>query len=453
MPRSAGALLMILFGFVLMSLALLRFQTNGSVIPLLALSALLLGAIVIINPTIGVYATLFAAGFVRLTVSTGTQTPVVASLGCAGVVCAGWLIHQILHRKPIVQPPAVIAFPALGIMGFMTFALFWGRATLDPRIFYYNAFLRVQLSELGLVIITCTLILVGADVFARPLARHVLLGVLVFIGLLHQVLSVFIHNVPVLGVGGLFGMWFVAITWSHALVNKSLPRAVRALLGLAAIIFIVDQFIFQRSWVSGWLPVVVVFVAITTLVRPRIGLASLALIVGYFFVFSNQASLIWQSEESQGSAAGNFGRVELWRRNLQTLGNDVILGTGPVTYALYYMTFEPTEAMSTHNNYIDILDESGVPGLASLLGLLGGLMLVGRRLRRQALKPSDQALTLTVMGGVAGVAVAMLFGDWVIPFVYNQTLAGFDHAVYTWLMFGALAGLAVQMRRTNHSHA
>jgi hypothetical protein len=33
-----------------------------------------------------------------------------------------------------------------------------------------------------------------------------------------------------------------------------------------------------------------------------------------------------------------------------------------------------------------------------------------------------------------------------IPFVYNQTIAGFDHAVYSWLMLAMLCGLIAQVR-------
>ena len=42
--------------------------------------------------------------------------------------------------------------------------------------------------------------------------------------------------------------------------------------------------------------------------------------------------------------------------------------------------------------------------------------------------------------------VGMALGDWVLPFVYNQTIAGFDHSAYTWLMLGAFCGLVAQHR-------
>jgi hypothetical protein len=54
-----------------------------------------------------------------------------------------------------------------------------------------------------------------------------------------------------------------------------------------------------------------------------------------------------------------------------------------------------------------------------------------------------------VLGGLAGAVVAMLLGDWVIPFVYNQTIAGFRYTLYTWLFLGALMSMyAMRQRRS-----
>jgi hypothetical protein len=35
----------------------------------------------------------------------------------------------------------------------------------------------------------------------------------------------------------------------------------------------------------------------------------------------------------------------------------------------------------------------------------------------------------------------MALGDWVIPFVYNQTIAGFDYTIESWLGIGMLVAL------------
>jgi hypothetical protein len=433
------------------ALVLLRFQTHGGLLQMMVVSALALGILVVVHPTIGVYATLFAAVFVRMTVSTGTDTPIVASIGCAAALCAGWAIHQVLNRRRLIMLPRAVAIPAMGLMAFMVFALFWGRVTLDPRISYYSAFFRVQLAALALVIISVALLFVGADIFQRREVRYVVAGTIVIVGLLYLPFRVVNHSIPVLEVGGLFGMWFTAIAWSQALINQRLPMALRVILGIATGAYFVNQFFFLSSWVSGWLPIGIALVTITTIARPRLGVICIVLIVASCFIFSSHMNAIVQSEESEGSASGQFGRAELWQRNIHILGDTVVMGTGPVTYALYYVTFDPDQAMSTHNNYLDILDEAGIGGILSMFGLLGALFFIGHRTVPKLEDPADRAIAIGILGGVLGATGAMFFGDWVIPFVYNQTIAGFDHSVYTWFMFAVLCGLAVQVRKTELS--
>jgi hypothetical protein len=54
-----------------------------------------------------------------------------------------------------------------------------------------------------------------------------------------------------------------------------------------------------------------------------------------------------------------------------------------------------------------------------------------------------------------GLIVAMAMGDWFIPFVYNQTIAGFRFTVHSWVFLGFLASLAITrpelIRATSHS--
>ncbi len=46
----------------------------------------------------------------------------------------------------------------------------------------------------------------------------------------------------------------------------------------------------------------------------------------------------------------------------------------------------------------------------------------------------------TFAGSIACIAI-MAFGDWLVPFAYTQTIAGYNYTVYSWLFFGALLAL------------
>ena len=104
--------------------------------------------------------------------------------------------------------------------------------------------------------------------------------------------------------------------------------------------------------------------------------------------------------------------------------------------------------MSTHSNYVDTLAQFGIPGSIGLLGLLGSLSVAGVGALRRLDDERDRVACAVALAGLPALAVAMTLGDWLIPFVYNQTIAGFDHSVYSWLMLAMLTGLIAQARAT-----
>jgi len=64
--------------------------------------------------------------------------------------------------------------------------------------------------------------------------------------------------------------------------------------------------------------------------------------------------------------------------------------------------------------------------------------LLGRTKRRFDF---TQAFGVGAAAGLLGVIVATGLGDWLLPFVYTQTIAGFDYAVYSWILLGAMVSL------------
>jgi hypothetical protein len=251
----------------------------------------------------------------------------------------------------------------------------------------------------------------------------------------------------VVNTAGIFGLWFVAICWAHAVTNRRLPDIVRALLGALAIGWLAMAMIRETAWVSGWLPALIACIAVTIAARPRLGLV-LALIGVLIVAFYNSLFYVMlvTQQEQDGSLGGEFGRLQLWQRNLEVIHGHLLFGTGPAGYALYYMTFVPDRAMSTHSNYVDTLAQYGVAGLLGLVTLLFGLWMLSHRVLPNVTDGFDRATCTAVCGAIPGVAVSLWLGDWLIPFIYNQTIAGFDHSVYSWLMFAMVGGLYMQLK-------
>jgi O-antigen ligase len=145
------------------------------------------------------------------------------------------------------------------------------------------------------------------------------------------------------------------------------------------------------------------------------------------------------AEVTGANAEGNFLRLELWRQSLDVTASQPLLGTGVAGYAIYYMTFFPERALSSHSTYLDVISQTGLVGSIFFVWLLVAMFRIGLLARRRWPSGFAAGFVNGVLAGMVGVLVAMALGDWLIPFVYNQTIAGFRYTVHSWLLFGALA--------------
>jgi O-antigen ligase len=104
------------------------------------------------------------------------------------------------------------------------------------------------------------------------------------------------------------------------------------------------------------------------------------------------------------------------------------------------MSYFPTEAMATHNNYLDILAQTGILGLGLCMWFFFALIWLGYKLccRLRGRGDFPEGLANAALAGTVGAVFAMVIGDWVFPFAYTQTIAGFDYTVYSWLFMGAI---------------
>jgi hypothetical protein len=454
LPRSIRRELYPLAGAGIAAIALVVYelQLRGILLLLLAACIMALGTLVLIRPALGLAGVLACAAVVRIKVGTGTDSPLVASLVAAVGLLAAWSAHRALHGQPLLLLPRwVMRFGVLLACATIV-SLMWGRITLDPRIEAPPNFIRVQIAAAGLVCVSVGLLYVGADLLRGRSARDALMITYIVIGFVALPFRLLSSAPPALNSAGLFGVWFVALCWGNALGNRRAPMWLRGLLAAGAFMWLGMAVFVEGDWVSGWIPAVVGFLSVTVFLRPRTGvllvIACVVLVAAYNSVFY---SMLVTQQESDGSLGGEFGRVQLWKRNLAVIEGRYYLGTGPAGYALYYVTFVPDKAMSTHSNYVDTLAQFGIPGVIGLLGLLSSLWISGIRALRRLTDERDQVACAVVLGGLPALGVAMWLGDWLIPFVYNQTIAGFDHSVYSWLMLAMLCGLIAQVHAQVHA--
>jgi hypothetical protein len=98
-------------------------------------------------------------------------------------------------------------------------------------------------------------------------------------------------------------------------------------------------------------------------------------------------------------------------------------------------------SFNSHNNYVDIVAQTGLLGLVFFLWFLWEVGRLGWRLRNGVPAGFAQAYVYGSLGGLAGMVVVGMLGDWVLPFFYNVGLNGFRSSMLGWLFLGGLVSL------------
>jgi hypothetical protein len=398
----------------------------------------------------GVLALLFTAAFVRASLPTGTQSRIVASLLLTAALTAAWILRMAWVDRRLHLKPARFNAPLLGIIAVSFVSYLWSNVFRDPLVVVWRTWPVVQLGALGvMVLLPCASLLVANGV-SDPRWLRWMWGLMVAMGAAKLVVNLTHLPIRFINTGGLFSLWLVALVYARLLFDRALRPLSRALLILLLGLWLYQKLVVEVYWLSGWVPPLLAMAVITFLRSKKACIALLVIIALYvLFNWGYYGGTVFSHE----SAESGVTRLAAWAQNWRVTGQHLLFGTGPAGYAAYYMTYFPTRAMATHSNYIDILSQLGIVGLGFYVWFLvaqgrTGLDLWGRVRGRQ---DWVEGLAAGMLGGLVGLVAAMGLGDWLIPFVYTQTIAGFDYALYGWMWLGAMTSLAHYSFQNNPS--
>ncbi|MBX6772207.1 MAG: O-antigen ligase family protein [Chloroflexi bacterium] len=400
--------------------------------------------VVLLRPGVGTGLLPLVAAVVPLSIGTGTQSPLVAALLFAMLLTALWIVRGALTRNLVLVRSPVVA-PTIVLMLIWIVAFLVSSVNRPALVWLWDAFFLPRLGQLGVVLVSAFVLLLALNTGRDLHWLAVATWTLIICGAV-AVAAFFFHAetaIRFLSTGGLFTMWGISLAYGQALFNGGLSRWLRlALIGLV-IAWLIKALVMQSIWFSGWLPALVV-VLVLTLLRSRIAFAGVVA-VGAVWVFLNQSTVQYVLY-TQKVEEGDLTRAAIWAQAWELVHAHPILGTGPAGYAAYYMSVFPNSqySMSTHSNYMDILVETGVVGAFAFGWFFLALLRAGWTARRRWPSGFVGGVAQSSFAGIFGVLAAMMLGDWFIPFVYNQTIAGFRYTMYSWLFFGYLAALAAQ---------
>jgi len=404
-------------------------------IPLSILGVWILNATLDIAPVI----ILVFAAFVPFSLPTGTGSRLVASLVITAGYAVLWLVRKMLVEKRISLYPFPVNRPLLGFIGVTVVSLIWSNLFRDLSVRIWRTFPFVQVASALVMILLPVSLLIVANLVQRLSTLKWMVGVMLFAGVIGLIQMFGGVNLQV-NTGGLFLLWVIALSASLILFNQSITPVIKVLLGCITGAAVLWGFGLHIQWIAGWLPGIIALIGLTWLRSKK--LLVIFLVVLVVLVVTNWAYFS-KAIESEASISGDT-RLAAWRLNWKVTAEHWLFGTGPGGYAAYYMTYFPGQATATHSNYMDILAQTGVVGLAFYLWLFGSIVWFGVKLWSEVRGKRDftTALTAAALTGTLGCLVIMAFGDWLIPFAYTQTIMGYRYAVYNWLFMGTLFSLS-----------
>jgi hypothetical protein len=351
-----------------------------------------------------------------------------------------WLLDMLIRQGQMQLATSRTVWPLLSFL--ITAFISFGVGQLDWLPFALHAPLGAQIGGLLIIVLSVGIFLLVANQ-VQDLSW---LSKITWVFLAVAALSIMARSIlPVLGLprmeffqpmGSVFYIWLVAIAFSQSAFNRDLRVGWRLALGGLVLAAFYVLFFLKFADKSGWIPSVVCIVAIIGSRSWRVGLV-LILIAAITALYLTTG--VVNSEEYSYST-----RFDAWSIMAQIIKINPILGLGFANYYWYTPLFPIrgyAVSFNSHNNYVDIVAETGVVGLACLLLFFWQMGWLAWRLRGQAPTGFAHAYVYGAFGGLAGMVVAGVMGDWVLPFFYNIGLIGFRSSVLGWLFLGGLVSV------------
>lgn len=414
-------------------------------------SLLLLGAATLVlflpilnrQPELGLTALLIVSLCIPLTIGTGTQTSLNSSVLLAPVLLAIWIVSMLARRKFGVVPSSInlslFLFVASATISFLAGNLPW-------NIFAERASLPAQAGGWAIFVLSAgTFLLVGNQIrdskwLSILVGTFLLLGALVVLGRIFPLIGVISSKLIVAQAqGSLFWVWLAALSTGQALFNRDLGNKRLAFIVLSFLTLGVGWA--NRDWASGWIPPLAAETVLVCLWRPRIVIPLIA--VGTILivtVYSGQVSSLAAAD--QYSIDTRFAASQIMLT--QVLQANPIIGLGPANYYFYtplFPIFGWYVRFNSHNQYLDILAETGIIGMVLFIWLMLKVGRLGWSLRERVKCEFERGYVFGCLGGLVGTLVAGMLGDWFLPFIYNIGLAGFRASILGWLFLGGLVAL------------
>jgi O-antigen ligase len=234
-------------------------------------------------------------------------------------------------------------------------------------------------------------------------------------------------------IGGIFWACMPALALAQALFNRDLKMGWRVALVVLVVAAVYVAYVQNYRWKSGWMPALAGIGMLIWLRSPRAGLV--ITLAGSLMAARLIPDLLASDSYSIST------RFDAWLIMAEIVKVSPIVGMGFGNYYFYTPLFGIRGfevSFNSHNNYVDIIAQTGIIGLISLLWFFLAVGRLGWRLRNRAPEGFPRAYVYGVLAALVASLVAGMLGDWMLPFVYNIGLQGFRTGVLIWFFLGGL---------------
>ena len=393
------------------------------------------------HPYLGLVGLAGASLIVPFEIGTGSESALNIAILIVALM-AGIMILKILIKRNLSAN--LIDRPIVPVIGLMLISIL---AFISGQLVYFStspAPIRAQLGGMGLFILSGFAFLEAAY-FIRSIQ---LLKWLTWIFLASGSINLLSYIFPFLGsiiiataYGSQYWVWMLAISFSQALINNKMNKNLKVLFWVLTGVIIVIGLFVNRDWISGWLPGLMSVGVILWFYERRL---RLPLFMGGALLMAVNSHVVTDLFMGGDNQYSLFTRLEAWKILGQIIQVNPILGVGPANYYWYTPIFQIlgySVSFNSHNNYIDIIAQTGILGLICFLWIAWELGRLAWRLIKSSQEGFAKAYIYGAMGGLVGSWASGMLGDWIIPFVYNVGFKGFRASVFGWFFLGGLVAL------------
>jgi O-antigen ligase len=410
---------------------------------LLAIGGALVFAILSKHIEWGILAIIPISFFARWEIGTGTNVSFNLTIIMVMFLLGLWILQMVVLNKNVSLAPSQVNLPALIFIVAITLSTVAGNVNWNPWI-TEKASLPAQAGGWMLYALSIGLmLLVGNRLRELRWLQSMTwlflgLGWLYFLTFFVPVGSIFTAS----STGAMFWIWMAALAFGQLLFNHEIQRKWRFAIALMLVVQLVVSLAWGRKeWLSGWVPALIACGVILWLRSWRWALAVIAIVGVFVLVFyvALSSEVMTTTQEYSYSS-----RLAAWTILFELIKTSPFLGLGPSNYYHYtwlYSFWGWHVKFNSHNNYIDIVAQTGLVGFIVFTWLIIAIASLAWRLHRLVPRGFSLAYVNAVLGGLAGMLVAGFLGDWFLPFLYNIGISGFRASVFAWLFLGGLLSL------------